>query len=50
MTSEDLSLAIEASVQRTLKKAVRLERVIPPYDFEFPLERGKVLKGFWVYT
>jgi 23S rRNA (cytosine1962-C5)-methyltransferase len=48
--SEGLSKLIEESAQRTIKKAIRLERVIPPYDFEFPLERNTVMKGFWIYT
>ncbi len=27
---------------------VRLEKVKPPLDFEFPLERDTVLRGFWI--
>jgi 23S rRNA (cytosine1962-C5)-methyltransferase len=49
LSTEKLSLAIETVAETTLKKAIRLERVVPPYDFEFPLERDTVMKGFWVY-
>lgn len=48
LTFEGLGHAIEAAVSRTLKQMVRVERSVPPFDFEFPLERQSVLKGYWV--
>ncbi|MCC6277354.1 MAG: class I SAM-dependent methyltransferase [Oligoflexia bacterium] len=46
--SADLGRTIE-SVAQTLKlPPLLLEKVVSPYDFEFPLERNTVLKGFWI--
>ncbi|MDZ4677526.1 MAG: class I SAM-dependent methyltransferase [Oligoflexia bacterium] len=49
ITSQFLGRRLELSVERTIKKVIRLERCHPPYDFEFPLERNTVMKGFWIY-
>ncbi len=48
LSEHDLSCMIENSVQKTIKKLVRIQVSRPPYDFEFPLERESVMKGFWV--
>jgi 23S rRNA (cytosine1962-C5)-methyltransferase len=49
ISSQFLGRRIETAVERTLQKVIRLERCHPPYDFEFPLERKTVMKGFWIY-
>ena len=48
ITFDQLAVAIETSVDRTFKQMVKMERCLPPFDFEFPLERESVVKGYWV--
>jgi 23S rRNA (cytosine1962-C5)-methyltransferase len=43
-----LSRMIEKAATDSQLGPVLFEKVNPPYDFEFPLERDTVLKGFWV--
>ena len=47
-TSEGLSQYIERAAQKAQFSPLRLEKASVPYDFEFPLERNTVMKGFWV--
>ncbi len=49
LTSAIVSRLIEEASQAVGLPFVRMERVHPPLDFEFPLERDTVLKGFWVF-
>jgi len=48
VSSEFLSRAIETAALKTQFSPLRVERVHIPYDFEFPLERNTVMKGYWV--
>jgi 23S rRNA (cytosine1962-C5)-methyltransferase len=48
MTPELLSRAIEEAALKTQFSPLRIERAQIPYDFEFPLERNTVMKGYWI--
>jgi 23S rRNA (cytosine1962-C5)-methyltransferase len=48
ITSENLSQIIEQAAQKTKFSPLRMEKAQAPYDFEFPLERNTVMKGFWI--
>ncbi len=40
---------IKSQIEDALKGLkYKLDPIIPPYDFEFPLERDTVLKGYWL--
>ncbi len=48
VTPEALSRAIEEAALKTQFSPLRIERAPVPYDFEFPLERNTVMKGYWI--
>jgi len=48
ISPEILSRTIEEAALKTKFSPLRIERAQIPYDFEFPLERSTVMKGYWV--
>ncbi|MBK9295148.1 MAG: class I SAM-dependent methyltransferase [Oligoflexia bacterium] len=50
LESSDVALKIEKAALDAGLSYIRIEKTHPPLDFEFPLERNTVMKGFWVYV
>lgn len=46
----DVGIILEKAASDAGLTYIRVEKTAPPPDFEFPLERNTVMRGFWVYV